>query len=791
MTKKRESGMVARGNYRITVLTERLLRLEYSEHGIFEDRPTVFAINREFPPADYRVLRENDHIELHTGFLSVYYDEEAFSSGGLSIKVLSRTHGIYSTWHYGDKLEENLGGTARTLDQADGEIPLENGVNSRLQGFSVLDDSGSLVISESGRLILREHREEDLYFFGYGLDYQECLNDFFKLSGKVPLLPRWTLGNWWSRFYKYSEKSYLELMDRFEQEKIPLSVAVLDMDWHVTELPAQSGKGWTGFTWNRTLFPDPEKFLGELHHRKLKTSLNLHPAEGIQPHEERYEKACAAVGRVVGEHLPIPFDFNDTDFVKMYFGVMLHPLEEEGCDLWWVDWQQGDKTGVCGADPLWLLNYYHFWNHGREGKRPVTFSRYAGPGSHRYPIGFSGDSIISWASLKFQPYFTATASNIGYGWWSHDIGGHCAGVRDEELLVRWVQFGVFSPIMRLHSTSNLFNGKEPWKYGREAEEILKDYLRFRHRLIPYLYTMNWKCHFENLALVRPMYLAYPENEKAYDMRNQYLFGTEMIVCPITEPEDEKLKLGCVNVWLPEEKNYYDFFTGMRYRGGRKISVYRPMKQIPVFVKEGAVIPLAGKEEAEKNGTDLPEYMEILVFAGESGEFLLCEDSGEGTAYQKGETAETRFLFEWEKDGGSELVIRMEKGSCPELPDKRRFCITVIGVKETDDILVCTGQKIVKKNYDKNCNRLSVELAADKTENEIRIRFGEGLVLAKNPIEQKIFERLEPMRIAYEQKEKLFRSVCEKKRVVDAVAELLAMDLPDGVRESVMELLIAD
>ena len=134
----------------------------------------------------------------------------------------------------------------------------------------------------------------------------------------------------------------------------------------------------------------------------------------------------------------------------------------------------------------------------------MILSRYAGPGSHRYPIGFSGDSIISWKTLDFQPYFTATAANIGYGWWSHDIGGHAAGHRDVELQTRWIQFGVFSPIFRLHSTSNMFNGKEPWRYPEPAKSIMADFMRLRHQLLPYLYTMNWRCHTSGEMLVEPI-----------------------------------------------------------------------------------------------------------------------------------------------------------------------------------------------------------------------------------------------------------------------------------------------
>lgn len=112
---------------------------------------------------------------------------------------------------------------------------------------------------------------------------------------------------------------------------------------------------------------------------------------------------------------------------------MHHRMEAEGVDFWWLDWQQGGVTRQKGLDPLWMLNHMHYLDSGRGGNWPLTFSRYAGPGSHRYPVGFSGDTIVTWESLAFQPQFTATASNIGYGWWSHDIGGHMFGYRNEEL----------------------------------------------------------------------------------------------------------------------------------------------------------------------------------------------------------------------------------------------------------------------------------------------------------------------------------------------------------------------
>src|SRR5688500_18689993 len=200
-------------------------------------------------------------------------------------------------------------------------------------------------------------------------------------------------------------------MDRFRDDGIPLSVAVLDMDWHLVDIDPTYGSGWTGYTWNTDLFPDPAGFLGELHDRGLATSLNVHPAEGVHAHEAAYPALAKRMGIDPETGAPVQFNPTDPDFLEAYFEELHHPLEDQGVDFWWLDWQQGGVTRVPGLDPLWLLNHFHFLDSGRAGRRPLTFSRYAGIGSHRYPIGFSGDTLITWESLDFQPSFTARASN--------------------------------------------------------------------------------------------------------------------------------------------------------------------------------------------------------------------------------------------------------------------------------------------------------------------------------------------------------------------------------------------
>lgn len=334
---------------------------------------------------------------------------------------------------------------------------------------------------------------------------------------------------------------------------MPFSVAVVDMDWHLVEdVPPVYGSGWTGYTWNKKFFPNPPEFMDWLHKHGYKITLNVHPADGVRAYEEAYPRVAEKMGIDPASKEPVLFDMTDPKFIETYFEELHHPMEEEGVDFWWLDWQQGTVTKVPGLDPLWMLNHYHYLDSKWKGKRALTFSRYAGPGSHRYPVGFSGDTFITWESLKFQPYFTANASNIGFGWWSHDIGGHMFGYRDDELTARWVQLGVFSPMNRLHSTDNPFNGKEPWKYNQIVETVMKNFLKLRHKLVPYLYTMNRRASRAGLPLVQPMYYLEPEREETYEVPNNYYFGTEMMVSPITDKLDPVTGLAGAKTWIPQE-----------------------------------------------------------------------------------------------------------------------------------------------------------------------------------------------------------------------------------------------
>lgn len=779
-----DAAIIQGEKYRFTVLTEEMIRLEYCEDGQFEDRATQCVIDRKFKVPEYQVIENEESLEIITDKIHLVYNKQKFTDYGLSVQVRGNISVYHSIWHFGEEATD-LRGTARTLDEADGAIELEHGIISRF-GYGILDDSRSLVITEDGWVEPRKEDCIDIYFLGYGHEYEHCLKDYYHLTGKTPLLPRYAFGNWWSRFYRYNDQEYKALMTRFEKEEIPFSVSVIDMDWHLVDIDPKYGSGWTGYTWNKELFPDPKEFMTWLHDHGLKVTLNVHPAGGVQAHEEKYKEMAEAMGRDWEKEEPVNFDVTDQKFLKAYFEYLHHPNEEEGVDFWWLDWQQGGLSKIPGLDPLWMLNHYHYLDSGRRGKRRLTFSRYAGMGSHRYPVGFSGDTIISWESLAFQPYFTANASNVGYGWWSHDIGGHMKGYRDEELSTRWIQFGVFSPIMRLHSSNSAFTGKEPWNYNAVSENIMKRYLKLRHEMIPYLYTMNYHASHDGQPLIRPMYYLEPEQPEAYEVPNEYYFGTELVVCPITEPTDKAAGTACVKAWIPEGK-WYDIFSGLKYDGGRMLELYRSLEDIPVLAKEGAIIPLTDLTEYT-NSVENPKELAVKIVPGKKNAFILMEDTGDTCEDKEENWAQTK--LEWINE--NEFIIHPANGNLDVIPKRRTWKMEFYGIADVDNLEVTVGGKAIETEriYDEKRHICQVNIPETEVTEQITISFSKGYLLRENNKPAEIFALLYQAKIEYEVKEKIYAYMKEGKTSNEMLGIIQAMHLPDSVYGMLSEVLLA-
>lgn len=807
-----QRAMVVGDKYRITVLTERMVRIEYSPDGCFVDQQTQTVLNRRFPVPEFRVNENENQIEVTTSHLIVSYDKnKPFSSTTLNIQMIGNPYLRKSgTWFYGDSgLESrgNLKGTASTLDNAVGntyykdsddetkvwgepDCPVElcEGLMSK-NGFSIIDDSNSLVFGEDGWVHTAPKDHQDIYFLNYGRNYLEILDVFFQLTGKTPMLPRYALGNWWSRFHKYTQSEYLDLLERFRSEGIPISVGVLDMDWHYVDIDPKYGKGWTGYSWNKELFPNPEEMMRKIHENGMHFSLNVHPADGVRAHEDMYLEMAKELNVDYEHEDPIPFDVTSPDFMKAYFKYLHHPNEGKGVDFWWIDWQQGSNSKVPGYDPLWILNHYHYIDNGRKGVRPMNFSRYAGLGSHRYPIGFSGSTFITWESLDYQPYFTANATNVGYGWWSHDIGGHRNGYRDDELTTRWVQFGVFSPIMRLHSSDEVFTGKEPWKFSADAERVMRKFLTLRHQLIPYIYTMNHRFYKKNLPFIEPVYYEYPDMEEAYRYKNEYFFGSELLVNPVTSKSDSETRMGMVKTWLPEG-NWFDLFTGMVYRGNRTIEMHRGIDSIPVLGKAGGIIPMEN-ESSVSSKTDNPKHLVVKVFCGADGEFELYEDDGVSMNYENEDCVTTNFSLEW--DQNKRFVIGEAIGNINYIPSHRDYDLQFYGLGRDDiEKVSCNSETLeFEQSYDEEKHILTVFVRNHSATQSLEIVFKKDAKVQDNNLSTFAYATINQAQIPFIEKEKLYRIITAKTDKICKLSSVEAMYMPEKMKSVIREILLAE
>jgi len=627
LTPAKEEQIISIGDVRISVITDRILRLEKGQKS---DNRSQMVVCRNFYNPEFKYTIDNNKVSISTKSCQF----------NINLKTLKCSY-VLSGNEVFPSNKTNLGGTARTLDGTFGVLGkwkskiefkdhfclghIRKGIFAST-GIVEIDDSKNLLLNEDGGLFKRNEGAVDKYIFAFGNDYLGGLKEFYGLCGYTPILPKYALGNWWSRYHAYSDKEYLDLMDKFESKDIPLTVATIDMDWHIVknvpnDVPRTTfqGPGWTGYTFEKSLFPDYKAFLKNLKNRGLAITMNLHPKDGIRYYEKQYDDVAKACDIDPKSKKPVIFNLCDEKFLNAYFDLVHHPYEEEGVDFWWIDWQQGTKyKPMDGIDALWLLNHYHMLDNCRN-KNGMILSRYAGLGSHRYPLGFSGDTFVLWKSLNFQPWFTSLASNAGYTWWSHDIGGHVLSHGNEELYLRWLQFGVFSPINRLHS-NNIDISKEPWLYPH-VESIANDYLRLRHKLLPYLYTANIKTATEGIPIISPMYY-YCDDERVHkkEYKNQYYFGEQMLVAPVTAPG--KNGVSKLKIFLPNGI-WYNFFTGKEFVGGKEFEYECPLNEYPVFVKKGAIIPLINL----KKGNSLSfNDINVKVYLGDCN-FTLFDENG--------------------------------------------------------------------------------------------------------------------------------------------------------------------
>jgi alpha-glucosidase (family GH31 glycosyl hydrolase) len=674
-------AIVISENVRFTILTPGLIRMEWTEDSAFEDHASLVFVNRNLPVPEFEKQEKDGWLNIETEKFNLKYK---LSSGKFTAENLQIDFSIddfKKVWKPGLENKGNLYGTLRTLDGFDGEImhwstnkpiQLKPGILSR-DGWTLIDDSVKPLFdnSEWQWVMPRPQKnQQDLYFFCYGDNYKTALNDYINAAGRIALPPKYAFGIWWSRYWEYTDYELRELVKEYEIHDVPLDVLVVDMDWHLTSRPewyengekmkdqADEDLGWTGFTWNKNYFPDPKKFLHWTNENNLKVCMNLHPASGIQPHEEKYPEMARVMGIDPESKKYVPFDIVNKDYAKNFMKIMLHPMEADGVDFWWLDWQQWSTTKLKGVNPTFYLNYVFFSDMERRNtKRPLIFHRFGGLGNHRYQIGFSGDTYINWKSLDYQPYFTATAANVGFGFWSHDIGGHMRGESYPELYTRWIQFATFSPILRTHATKAGDEGgieRRIWAYPLQYFYSMRDAFHLRKEILPYIYSAAREAYDTGISICRPMYYDYPKAEEAYKFKNQYMFGNNMLVSPVTSPIRKDSLFIQKKIWLPEGE-WIEWFTGTILKGGKVVNRTFTLEEIPVYIKSGSIIPMQVREANRK--TSKKNILVLTVFPGKSGNVKIYDDEGDSNEYKSGEYTFTEVKFD--KNSSRKLKIEIE------------------------------------------------------------------------------------------------------------------------------------
>ena len=679
----------ADNNVRFTVISDGTLRLEYAPDGKFVDNKSFVAVNRLYPDVDYKLKSKGAWIEITTSKMRMRYKKDSGQFTGDNLMIEAVKGAFPFTWKPGVQQKGNLKGTYRTLDGMDGEtqtqtwvadtkkgeqLKLEDGLLAT-DGWSFIDDSQGLLFDNDPDWEWAKERPanggQDWYFMAYGHDYKQALKDYTLFAGKMPLPPRYAFGYWWSRYWLYSDKEFRNLIDNFNTYQIPLDVLVVDMDWHYTE----KGKGgWTGWTWNRDLFPNPQGFLKYLKQNDLKITLNLHPADGVAAYEENYTEMAKDMGVDPETKKTIPWVNSDKKFLQSMFKNILDPMEKDGVDFWWLDWQQGMfDPKMKNLSNTWWINYAFFSDmEKRRETRPMLYHRWGGLGNHRYQVGFSGDAVISWKSLDFQPYFNSTASNVLYGYWSHDLGGHIGSQIDPEMYTRWLQFGALSPIMRTHSQKGAKLNKEPWVFNKEYCDIIRETIRQRYVMAPYIYTMARKGYDDGISLCRPMYYDYPENKEAYEFRNEYMFGDDVLVMPVTAPVENDYAQ--VSVWLPEGE-WYEWHTGALLKGNQIVERSFAVDEYPIYIKAGAILPMYLDNVMNLNGNDEEVAVTVFPGGGDTAEFKLYEDNGNDKNYAS-EYAVTK-LSSVRNGNEQTLVIGKREGAYKDMPLARPFKVKVL------------------------------------------------------------------------------------------------------------------
>lgn len=591
---------IVRGDkYRFSILSPRLIRIEYNKDNKFEDRATSLVVKRNFGNVSFTTSQTDLSLTITTEYFTLTYIKSSpITSKNLKVVI----NGTNREWYPGHKEVRNLGSINYSLDYLDDNLKLDKGLYS-FDGFTVIDDSTNLVI-ENDMFTSRENTT-DLYLFVYNNDLGLCLQDYFNLTGYPPMIPRYVLGPWWYKNDPYNMYDIDNLIKRFDDNAIPISVFILGNKWHNNS---------ENFTYDRTLF-EPNILYKYYQSKKQKFGLTINPELPIYQTDPLYNSLQSQTNNYNNYLSFIPLS-NVT--INAYINGVVSNLKSTGINIFNIDYyNESDKQG------LFLLNHYHYViaNLNELG---IILSRNPGVAPHRYPIIYSGRTKVSWDTLKVLPTYNNSAANLGISWHAHAIGGYYGGIEDDELYLRYIQFGVFNPIFILASDTGKYYKREPWKWNQINLSVIREYMQLRNKLIPYIYNEGYTYHQYGVPIIQPLYYKYPKIYDEPNYVNQYFFGSKIMISPIVKRKNHEMNRVVQRIFIPNGV-WYDYASGKKFAGNKYYVNFYKDEDYPIFVKEGSIIPMS-----LDNNTNIPINMEIQIFPAENGlygSYELYEDDG--------------------------------------------------------------------------------------------------------------------------------------------------------------------
>lgn len=651
-------------------------------------------------------------------------------------KVLYHTR-LSFEWEEGEALyglgshEEgslNLRGTRQYIHHANMKIPMPVLVSTN--GYGILVDTYAPLIfndNEYGSYLYSQASLELDYYFIYGETLDEIVGGYRTLTGRASLLPKWSFGYIQSMERYETQQEILDTVMEYRKRNVPLDCIVLDwQSW---------GEGmWGQKTFDKTRFPDVRAMMDTLRENGVHFMLSIWPnmSKKTPNYLQMKEKNCL---------LPQSEIYNafDEKARKLYWEQVNTGLFSQGVDAWWCDssepftpeWNSSikpepdqnfldfhntaknymDETVTCAYPLMHAKAIYEGQRSVTEEKRVVNLTRSGYTGQQKYGvILWSGDICAKWSTLKNQitaglnfcvtgmPYWTLDIGAFfvkpGHMWfWDGDYEEGCKDLGYRELYTRWYQYGAFLPVFRSHGTDTR---REIWNYGEKGDmfyDTIEGFTRLRYKLLPYIYSLAAMVTLKDYTIMRLLAFDFPKDNKVYQVKDQFMFGSSLMVCPVTDPMyygvDSKLLKGTMKkreVYLPKGTDWYDFWTGEKLSGGQTIMADAPIEKIPLYVRAGAILPMTNA--VNHTGEISGQPIEIKIYGGADGSFTLYEDEGDNYNYEKGMYSTIDITWNEEL---KRLTLHKKQGSYPNMPEEVVFLISGIG--EESQTIKYSGEEI--------------------------------------------------------------------------------------------------